>query len=325
MAKKNKKIESVIKRKPIENQNKIAYLFILPWLIGFLTFTLFPFVYSFYATFFNINAEAIGWTKTWAGLNNYKTAIITNPDFKPLIANFVMNEVIFTPTILVVGFILALLLNQNIKGRSFFRVVFFLPVIVLSGSAMQQIISNGGALEFAYNQNFIFRMLHSYVPWITDIMETLFDNFTLMLWYTGIPIVLFINGLQKINPNLYEAAKIDGANSWQILWKITLPNVKSTALIVSIFTICQVSTYNIGGNASLFGIIEASIYANGIGFGLASTFAWLYTIVMLIFVGIAFLLFGREKKIKQKKLTSIQKARLEAIFEKKKLEVEARK
>ena len=117
------------------------------------------------------------------------------------------------------SFILAMMLNTIQKGKAVFRTIYFLPVVVLSGPVMYQLMNLEPAVEGQVNQlyyTFVIRMIYSYSEPLADAMVSLFDNLSIILWFTGIPIVLFINGLQKINPSLYEAAKIDSATSWQI-------------------------------------------------------------------------------------------------------------
>ena len=163
--------------------------------------------------------------------------------------------------------------------------------------------------------------MSNYSVFLAEIMLSLFQNFTMILWFTGIPIILFINALQKINRALYEAAKIDGATGWQILWKITIPIIKPTALVAAIFTIVQIGMYNIN---PVYGLIRTQMYQIGSGLGLASAFAWLYSIVVLIFVGGAILLLGTREKKKELKLTSIQRKNYQNLLERRRrLEEEA--
>jgi ABC-type sugar transport system permease subunit len=145
---------------------------------------------------------------------------------------------------------------------------------------------------------------------MAEALGGLFANFTMVLWFTGIPIILFINALQKINVNLYEAAKIDGANGWQILWKIKVPIVKPTAFVTAIFVIVSLGTYALN---PVYYTIQNSIYFFGAGIGVASTFAFIYSIVVFALVGVAYLLLGRPEKIKQVHLSSIQRQNMEDI------------
>ena len=299
------------KKKTIEKTNLLAYLFLMPWLIGFFAFTLFPFCFTVYSSLFEVERTALGLKYTFAGPDNYIQALLRNLEFLPNLITFIMNEAIFVPTILVISFILALLLNQEIKGRGVFRVVFFLPVVIISGPVMEKIIWNGAGTVFPYENNMIFRIIFNYSPWFSVQLARLFDNFLFVLWFTGIPIILFINGLQKINRQLYEAAKIDGANAWQSLWKITIPIIKSTALIIVIFSIVNIGSYRII-NPTLWQIDATIGQSKGLGF--SSAMAVIYTLVVAFFVGISFLLLGREKKVKQVKLSSLQEENLRKVY-----------
>lgn len=309
---KDKTVKKLTEVSTIENQNKIAYLFIAPWLIGFLVFVVYPFFQTIYNTFFKITSEAgqlvYRFNLTEAG-GNFGTAF-RNLYFFPQLLDFIVMELTYVPTIIIVAFILALLLNTGYKGQSAFRMIYFFPVIIMSGPVAGILHYNGAGSLFDYLDNIIFKMINTYSLRLAEALSGLFANFTMVLWFTGIPIILFINALQKINTNLYEAAKIDGASNWQILWKIKVPIVKSTGFIVSVFTIVQLGTYSLN---PLYTTIKNSIYDTAAGIGLASTFAFIYSLVVFALVGFAFLLLGREEKAKQIHLSSIQRESLEAV------------
>lgn len=299
----------------VENQNKIAYLFILPWLVGFLMFVIYPLFKTIYNSFFFISPEANTLVYTFNLLDkggNFGTAF-RNVYFIPQLIDFILMEFTYVPTIIIVAFILALLLNTGNKGQGFFRLVFFFPVIIMSGPVEGILKYNGAGTFFDYLDNLVFKMILSYSPKLAEALTSLFENFTMVLWFTGIPVILFINALQKINVNLYEAAKIDGANGWQILWKIKVPMVKATAFIVSVFIIVQIGTFALN---PVYYTIRDTIYNRGTGIGLASTFAFLYSLVVFLLVGVAYLLLGRPDKTKKIALSSIQTKSLEEVARK---------
>ena len=103
---------------------------------------------------------------------------------------------------------------------------------------------------------------------------------------------MFINGLQKINGSLYEAAEIDGATAWQMLWKITVPLIKPIVLVASIFIIVQLGLFNLN---PVYQMIQDTIYNTTGGLGLASAYAWIYTAIVLILVLGTFLIFKDAK------------------------------
>ncbi|MCG8513191.1 MAG: ABC transporter permease subunit, partial [Halanaerobiales bacterium] len=109
----------------------------------------------------------------------------------------------------------------------------------------------------------------------------------------GIPIILIINGLQKINPSIYEAAKLDGATPWQALWKITIPLIKAIVLVATVFTIVQLGMYNLN---PVYQMIQDTIYNTTGGLGLASAYAWVYAIVVLSLVAVTFGIFRERER-----------------------------
>lgn len=312
MSKKYKTDKQILKAiQRTNDKNLQAYLFLLPWLIGFGIFTIGPFFYTIYLSFHDVQSTGLGWVNTYVGLDNYVLALFRNLYFLPALLDFIVLETTYVPAVVISSFIIGILLNRNLKFRSGFRTIFFLPVIVLSGSVMDRLIETGSTRLSDFSENIIFQMLMNYNFRVARSLLTLFENFTMVLWFTGIPVILFINGLQKINTQLYEAAKIDGATTWQILWKITVPIIKPTALIVTIFTIVQLGMYNIN---PVFGLIRDVMYVSfSDGLGLASAYTWIYTIIVLVFVGIAIILLRTKGDKIDIKLSSIQRLNFERI------------
>lgn len=297
MSEKKKKVH---KTKSFQRrQDKYGYLFMLPWIVGFVIFTMIPFVMTVYLSFTEVKQDIRGFNIKFTGIYNYRQAFFVNTDFTPALVSFLGMIIPYTVVIVIMAFILAMLLNSIVKGKSVFRTIYFLPVVVLSGPVMYQLMNLNPEVEGQVNElyyTFLIRMIYSYSKTAANIMVSLFDNLSIILWYTGIPIVLFINGLQKINPSLYEAARIDSATNWQILWKITMPIIRPTALIVTVFTIVQLGAMDTI-NPVLVMIKERAANTSG-GFGYAATLSWIYSLIVLVIIGAAFLLF-REKKIKE--------------------------
>lgn len=280
-------------------QDKFGYIFMAPWIIGFIVFTFIPFIMTAYLSFTDVKQDIRGFNISFVGIKNYQEVFLVNTEFTPALISFLGMIIPYTLVIVIMAFILAMMLNSIVKGKSMFRTIYFLPVVVLSGPVMYQLMNLEPEVEGQVNQlyyTFVIRMIYSYSPMLADAMVSLFDNLSIILWFTGIPIVLFINGLQKINPSLYEAAKIDSATAWQILWKITMPIIRPTALIVSIFTIVQLGAMD-NINPVLTQIKEKTANTSG-GFGYAATLSWIYSLIILVIIGFTFLLF-RERKVKE--------------------------
>lgn len=277
-----------------QRQNIRGYLFMLPWIIGFIVFSLIPFASTVVLSFCNVSSTVEGYVITPAGWSNYYTAFFRNTEFVPALLSFIGMVVPYTFVIIVVSFIIAYLLNKIEVGKGVMRTIYFLPVIIMSGPVMSQILEQADeSIQMAqgmsgYEGVFILEMIRSYSRDLADFMEGIFDQLSMILWFTGIPIVLFISSLQRINSSLYEAAKIDRANEWQILWKITIPMIKPTALVATIFTIAQLGTYD---TSAIYNLIKTATANTNNGFGFAATYSWIYCIVVLTIIGLAFLLF----------------------------------
>jgi ABC-type sugar transport system permease subunit len=280
-----------------KRQNKMGYLFMLPWIIGFIIFTALPFAATIVLSFTEIKQNVTGFDISFVGTANYKSAFFTNTSFTPALVEFLWMIIPYTLLIVVISFVLAFLLNRIKVFKSALRTIYFLPVIVLSGPVMYQLMDAGQSANEETTRliydNIILDMIENFSPYIANALIGICENLSVILWFTGIPIVLFINGLQKINPSMYEAAKIDSANSWQILWKITMPMIRNTALVCSVFTIAQLGSMD-SVNPVLALIKEATANTSG-GFGFAATYSWIYSLLVLVIIGLAFLLL-RERK-----------------------------
>lgn len=299
------------KRKPV-NENLSAYLFLAPWLIGFIFLIGYPIINTIYLSFFDAVINVDGLKTTFIGIQNYTEALFENTSFTPLIISFVLMELTYIPSILVISLIIAILLNSRIRFKGIFRVIYFFPVVIMSGPVMKQLESANTTGMFDVSKVLIFRMVESFSPLLGGAIVSLFSNFTIILWLTGIPVVLFLNGLQRINTNLYEAAQIDGANQWQILWKISLPILKPTALIVSIFVVIQIALFEM--NPIYQYVVNDQITKNRlVRLGFASGIVVMYSFIIIVMILVILSIF-REKSddkymetLKEKQAKSIKR------------------
>ncbi len=276
-------------------------MFMIPWIIGFAVFTAFPFAATIILSFMNVNSTILGYELKWTGLSNYITAFFKNVEFVPALGGYLKVVIPYTFVVVVVSFVIAYILEHIVKLKGFFRTIYFLPVIIMSGPVMAKLLDTKVSdMELfagqSYSDIFIIQMIASYSRNAAVLVTDVFEQLSTILWFTGIPIVLFINGLQKINPSLYEAARIDSANEWQILWKITLPIIRPTALIITVFTIVQLGMFDIN---PVYSLIVTYMGNTSGGLGFAATYAWIYTVIVLMLMGIAFLIL-RERKNKVK-------------------------
>lgn len=294
--KRSKKIKTYQQR-----QNRNGYKFMLPWIVGFLIFTAFPFIATIVLSFTEVRQTVRGFEIKFIGFGNYFMAFFENVEFVPAMIEFIGMIIPYTFVIVILSFILAYLLNKITFLRGFLRTIYFLPVIIMSGPVMYQLIDSN-SLEsridayMEFSDIFIVQMVASYSRQFANMLIGIFEELSLILWFTGIPIILFINGLKKINPSLYEAAKIDSANSWQILWKITIPIIKPLVLIVTIFTIVNLGTFSIN---PVYNLITTATENTSGGLGIAATYSWLYSFVVLIIIGLVFLFLRDKEKVRR--------------------------
>lgn len=135
MPRKGRRTKSYEKR-----QNRLGYGFMLPWIIGFVVFTLIPFVATIVLSFCNVSTNVTGYDISFAGWSNYYTAFFRNTEFVPALGAFVAMVVPYTFVIIIVSFFLAYLLNKIQVGKGLMRTIYFLPVIIMSGPVMSQIL-----------------------------------------------------------------------------------------------------------------------------------------------------------------------------------------
>jgi len=290
-----------------KRQGLFGYLFLLPWLIGFFSFTVWPFVYTIFLSFHEVRLTVEGWSTTFNGIDNYNLAFLRNTEFVPALVNFLTMELLYAPVITVIAFIIALLLNQKIKFRVGFRALFFLPVIVMSGPVMYQLMDSGSMTFAGIRDMILYQVVDQFSRPLANALVSLFQNFSMVLWFTGIPIILFISGIQKINDSMLEAAKIDSATTWQILWKIIIPIIRPIAMVSVILTIVQLGTYSIN---PVLPLVQEAIYNTTSGLGVASAFAWIYTVAALALMGVAFALLNQKEDAVKEQMLAAKKRKM---------------
>lgn len=296
-----------MRRKPreaaeIRRRARAGKLFLLPFMIGFVCFYVQPLLLSLFYTFINVQPTkggglALGTGDTFfdkLNLDNYKYMLEQENDYwQALLATF-KDMAITAPVIIIFSLFIALILNQKFRGRVIARAIFFMPVVVTSGLVMSFITGDAFADQTQTTETTaIFQaagmsdilqgmnLPENIVSIFTSITSQIFDT----LWLCGVQILLFLAALQGVSPQLYEAAKIEGATGWEIFWKVTFPSVTPIILVNIIYTIIDKITDSSNG---LMGII------NGTGFGAfqysrACLMAWVFFILLLVLVGLIFL------------------------------------
>jgi len=231
-----KQIKAVSPRQRKIRNNLIAYSFIAPNFIGFAVLTLVPIIAAVGLSFASWN----GSTKLeWVGLQNY-ARLFTDRIFKQSFVNTLIYSAATVPLTIIASLLLAILLNQKIAARNFFRTVSFFPYV----ASMVAVAAVWNAL-FDPNKGMVNQMLmglgiQNPPRWIADPHWAMVDIILFSVWkMMGYYMVIYLAGLQGINPELYEAAGLDGANGWQKFRYVTLPQLSSTTFFVLMMVVIQ--------------------------------------------------------------------------------------
>jgi len=228
------------------------YVFMAPYLVLFFIFVLAPVVYGFWVSLHNYDYLLPG--KPWVGLQNYADLFTPNSTTSGPFWNSMEATGIFTllsvPLLVVIPLLLALLLNQEFRGRTFFRAAYFAPYVL--GVAVVGILwrflldPNVGLVNFYLGK----LGFSSDIPWTTALPWGWIALVGPTVWWTvGFNTVIYLAGLQDISRELYDAAAVDGANRWQRFLNITLPGLRPVLLFVVVVTV--LASANVFGQAYL--------------------------------------------------------------------------
>jgi ABC-type sugar transport system permease subunit len=279
-----------------------GYLFISSWLVGISFFTLYPLFYSFYLSFhqayYNLQT---GITTTYVGFNNYIN-ILRSQILLPLYTNYLGRMLVAVPIIIVFSIIIAVLVNSPIKTKGIWRTIFFLPVIISTGPVINELNAQSAITLPNLQASGIYGYLANNLPsFLADPLTTVINSMLIILWYAGIPILVYLAGLQKIDPSLYEAASMDGASPWMRFWKITLPSLMPFTGISIVYVVVSMSLFvEPGGLLDLTRthmLVGAPDSAFWFGYGYAAAMAWIYFILMVLLI-LLFTRITREKRVR---------------------------
>ena len=273
----------------LSNQEiKWFYIFISPWIIGFLLFTLYPMIASIYYSFHNYNIASI----EYVGLANYKELFSDGIFLKSLIVTgtYVCVSV---PLSIVAALIVAVLLNQKVPFLSFWRTLYYLPSIIsgVASALLWRWIFNG---KFGIFNNLLAKIGIIGPDWFNSETWSLPAYWIIALWGIGSSMVIYLAALQGVPTSLYEAAEMDGANAITRFFKITIPMISPVLLYtlitntissIQVFTMIYVISGGQGGPNYSTMVYVLYLYKNAFQwnrFGYASAIAWILFIIISI-------------------------------------------
>ena len=281
-------------KRPVSNmtrrQNRYGYGFIMLWLIGLFVFTLIPMLFSLFLSFCKWDIVTGLSTIKFIGLENFQKIFDDRKFYKALEVTFKFC-LISIPFYQIASLLVAMLLNMRIKFMRTFRLIFFLPSIIptiASSMIWTQILGKDGLI----NQGLALIGIQG-PAWLNTPSTALYGLILMGVWGIGNTIIIYLSGLQGVGEELYEASSIDGANSFQRFFKITLPMISPTIffnVVMAVISSFQYFTQAIGMteggplNSTLF--YNLYLYTKAykeLKMGYAAALAWIMFIIILFF------------------------------------------
>jgi ABC-type sugar transport system permease subunit len=280
-----------------------GWLFCLPFVIGILGIYLPIVLKSIEVGFHGSMGNDPSFT-----LNAYKFVFIDDGQFTATVVDAIKDLIIQIPAIVIFSLFMAIILNQKMTGRTFFRAVFFLPVILSTGiiDAIDTRIAAGeivdgssmdegtGEASGGLMSSLDIEMLLSSVNLkigqfdFAEMVTTLVNNIFDIVSRSGVQMLIFLSGLQSISPSIYESCQVEGATAWETFWKITLPMISPMILVNAIYTVVDLFTaadnrvmQGLGGYGGMFGDKNPGNFSAGI---------WVYTALVLVVIVVVALL-----------------------------------
>lgn len=297
-------------------QEKVAgYIFISPWIIGFLAFYLYPLLDTVYNSFTDMHLFG---SPQWVGLKNYQQLLTQDPIFVKAVVNMVVYVLAATLIYILGGMALALLLQRKFPGNHAFRIIFYLPSLMVGvgiGAMFVQVFNSQNYGLF----NEVLSALHlPTVTWLNNYNFPFMAIIALIIttcWFTGGAMLIFIAGLKGISDTYYDAARMDGAGWWQRFRSITLPLLTPVILFNTVITLIgNIQAFalpiifsgggsgSVGSTTSVLGyrdslsVFLSYLYQEGFVFhdyGYASSLAMVIFVITLILTAVVLVIFQR--------------------------------
>ena len=282
-------------------EERAAWMFLSPVLVLLLLFVFVPMVNAIWISF---NSWDLLNGIKWSGLSNY-ISLLRDSDWLLALERTFIYSACYVPAVYVMSLILALIVKNIAKGTGLYRTAYFLPIILSS-------VATGIIWKMMFNDrngiinNILNTLFDVSIPWLSSKEWAMVAVLIVNVWQQmGYYMVIFLAGLQDIPDSFYEAGRIDGANEWQLFWKITLPNLKNTSLFVIVMNLIgsfqaydQIAMLTGGGPANSTKLSVQYIYETAFGnysMGYASALAINLFFIILVFSLLQFKLIREEK------------------------------
>ncbi len=279
-----------------KTRTRVGYTFVIHWALGLALFFIIPLFTSLWYSFNDVLIRPGQIISEFKGLSHYKDLLTLNADYLDDLRDSIGMMFYSLPFIIALSLILAVLLNQQFKGRTIFRAIFFLPAIIANSVVMNSLnsdfvtmplFSTGTAGTGIIDYNEIIQSLN--IPsQISPILVFLLSNSINIIWKCGVQTVLFIAGLQSIPASLYEVSKIEGANKWEEFWLITVPSLRHIISLVLIYTMIELFV-------DMDNTLVSKAYTSMLDqdYGISSAMLWFYFLIVLILIGTVYILYQK--------------------------------
>ena len=275
-------------------------IFVIPWLLGFIFFFAKPLLTTIWWSFNEVTPQAGGLDIQFKGVQNYinlfTTQMLGTKTFLEVMTTSLTDLVLNVPIIFIFSLIISVILNTKFKGHQILKAIFFIPVVynatvintALNGSfggqfsgSMGEAVSMSGLLT-----GYLYQI--GFASGLVDFLVGAVDRIFEIVNMSGIQILIFIAALQGVPKHLYEAAKVEGATTYECFWKITFPMVSPMFLPILVYSI--VDTF---ASSDLMQFMTVNSEGSKIAYGMSSTIAVIYFLVILLIIGILFLLLRK--------------------------------
>ena len=294
MAKKNVKIKKQLAHKntlkfgSFERRRNIeGWVFSIPWVVGFLLFMVLPLFLSVRTSFFETKlTDPYGFDgdSPFVGFDNY-VEVIKDPSYGEVVFNSFLTSLYKVPVVVAFALFVAVLLKQEFPGRTVFRVIFFIPVI-LAGVIMTYLFSDDvgsisvfSTLTSSQTFSFVYKIFGNEI----------ISQIGTIMWSSSVEILIFLAALQSVPAILYEVVELDGATAWESFWHVTLPYVSPFVILNCIYAL--VDTF-VDSRNPVMSLLN-SLTSAGSKYGVAAALSWMYMLATLLVILIFVLLTRR--------------------------------
>lgn len=280
----------------------IGLVFVAPFLIGFVVLFVRIMISGLQFAFSDVSLRD-GLQLTFNGWDNFYYALRVDPSYLQIALSDLRSLITSIPLILVFSLFVAVILNKKVWGRTAFRAIFFLPVIVSTGLLSKMdtgnfvmTAMNSAAVESdtstalgsltAIGDISVFLQQLNFSPTLIDTVSSAASGIMDIINRSGVQILIFLAGIQSIPTSVYESASVEGATAWETFWKITLPMVSPMLLVNVVYTVIESLTRD---NTGLMSFVNGVAFSNG-QYGRAAAMSWMYFAAVALILGAAVLI-----------------------------------